>query len=99
MKRAGTIIRSPLDARNKDKDRSANGDLSAPEVCESPRFDRRSHLCVQVLALVLEQIAPLIYHEDEFLTDFLQINDARIILVFTVSLCQTPIELHDHRQW
>lgn len=27
---------------------------------------------------MLEQIAPLIYHEDEFLTDFLQINDAAL---------------------
>ncbi|KAJ3870293.1 exocyst complex component Sec3-domain-containing protein [Lentinula novae-zelandiae] len=62
MRRAGTIIRSPLDARNKDKDKNANGDLAASEV----------------LALVLEQIAPLIYHEDEFLTDFLQINDAAL---------------------
>ncbi|KAJ3771437.1 exocyst complex component Sec3-domain-containing protein [Lentinula raphanica] len=62
MRRAGTIIRSPLDARNKDKDRNSNGELLASEV----------------LALVLEQIAPLIYHEDEFLTDFLQINDAAL---------------------
>ncbi|KAJ3989555.1 exocyst complex component Sec3-domain-containing protein [Lentinula detonsa] len=62
MRRAGTIIRSPLDARNKDRDKNANGELPASEV----------------LASVLEQIAPLIYHEDEFLTDFLQINDAAL---------------------
>ncbi|KAJ4485946.1 exocyst complex component Sec3-domain-containing protein [Lentinula aciculospora] len=62
MRRAGTIIRSPLDARNKDKVKNANGELLASEV----------------LALVLEQIAPPIYHEDEFLTDFLQINDAAL---------------------
>ncbi|KAF5388572.1 hypothetical protein D9757_004587 [Collybiopsis confluens] len=62
MRRAGTIIRSPLEGRNKDKDKNASGDLAASEV----------------LALVLEQLAPLIYHEDEFLTDFLQINDAAL---------------------
>ncbi|KAE9408272.1 hypothetical protein BT96DRAFT_914199 [Gymnopus androsaceus JB14] len=62
MRRAGTIIRSPLDARNKDKDKNTSGDLAAPEVFE----------------LVLEQIAPLIYHEDEFLIDFLQTNHAAL---------------------
>lgn len=32
----------------------------------------------QVLDMVLSQIAPLINHEDAFLTDFLQINDAAL---------------------
>jgi hypothetical protein len=31
-----------------------------------------------VLLLILEQIAPLIYREDEFIADFLQINDAAL---------------------
>ncbi|KAI3622586.1 exocyst protein [Moniliophthora roreri] len=62
MRRAGTMIRSPLDARNKDKDRGPDGDMRASEV----------------FGLILEQIAPLIYQEDEFLTDFLQINDAAL---------------------
>ncbi|KAG7099041.1 hypothetical protein E1B28_000920 [Marasmius oreades] len=62
MRRAGTIIRSPLEARNKDKDKAPDGDMRASEV----------------LGLVLEQISPLIYKEDEFLTDFLQNNDAAL---------------------
>ncbi|KAJ7225687.1 exocyst complex component sec3 subunit [Mycena pura] len=60
MRRAGTLIRSPMDARNKDKDK--DGSLRASEV----------------FVLILEQIAPLIYREDEFITDFLQINDAAL---------------------
>ncbi|KAJ7357195.1 exocyst complex component sec3 subunit [Mycena albidolilacea] len=62
MRRAGTVIRSPLEARNKDKDKSSDGTLKASEV----------------LLLILEQIAPLIYREDEFIADFLQINDAAL---------------------
>ncbi|KAJ6627091.1 exocyst complex component sec3 subunit [Mycena sp. CBHHK59/15] len=52
IRRAGTLIRSPLDGRNKDRDK--------------------------VFSLILEQIAPLIYREDEFIADFLQINDAAL---------------------
>ncbi|KAK7059116.1 hypothetical protein VNI00_001741 [Paramarasmius palmivorus] len=62
MRRAGTIIRSPLESRNKDKNTGPDGDMRASEV----------------FSLILEQIAPLIYQEDEFLTDFLQINDAAL---------------------
>ncbi|KAJ7706358.1 exocyst complex component sec3 subunit [Mycena rosella] len=62
MRRAGTIIRSPLDARNKDKDKTSDGNLRASEV----------------FGLILEQIAPMIYREDEFIADFLQINDAAL---------------------
>lgn len=31
-----------------------------------------------MLILILDQIAPLIYREDEFIADFLQINDAAL---------------------
>ncbi|KAJ6519655.1 exocyst complex component sec3 subunit [Mycena sanguinolenta] len=62
MRRAGTVIRSPLDARNKDKEKNADGTKKASEV----------------FLLILEQIAPLIYREDEFIADFLQINDAAL---------------------
>lgn len=31
-----------------------------------------------MFGLVLEQLAPLVYREDEFITDFLQINDAAL---------------------
>lgn len=37
-----------------------------------------SALTLQALGLILEQIAPLIYREDDFITDFLQINDAAL---------------------
>ncbi|KAJ7932567.1 exocyst complex component sec3 subunit [Mycena leptocephala] len=62
MRRAGTLMRSPLDARNKDKDKTSDATLRASEV----------------FILILEQISPLIYREDEFLADFLQINDAAL---------------------
>ncbi|KAJ7102098.1 exocyst complex component sec3 subunit [Mycena belliarum] len=62
MRRAGTLIRSPLDARNRDKDKASDGTLRASEV----------------FVLILEQIAPSIYREDEFIADFLQINDAAL---------------------
>ncbi|KAK0478326.1 exocyst complex component Sec3-domain-containing protein [Armillaria novae-zelandiae] len=60
IKRAGTLIRSPLEGR-RDKDKS-DGTMRSSEV----------------LSLALEQIAPAIYHEEEFMTDFLQINDAAL---------------------
>ncbi|KAG6818073.1 hypothetical protein H0H87_009228 [Tephrocybe sp. NHM501043] len=62
MRRAGTIIRSPIEGRNRDKDKAPDGDLRASEV----------------FGLVLEQIAPAIYHENEFITDFLQINESSL---------------------
>ncbi|KAK7064364.1 Sec3-PIP2-bind domain-containing protein [Favolaschia claudopus] len=62
MRRAGTVIRSPLESRNRDKDKGSEGNLKASEV----------------LLLILEQISPLIYREDEFIADFLQINDAAL---------------------
>ncbi|KAJ7275209.1 exocyst complex component sec3 subunit [Mycena haematopus] len=62
MRRAGTVIRSPLEARNKDKEKNSDGTKKASEV----------------FSLILEQIAPLIYREDEFIADFLQINDAAL---------------------
>ncbi|GLB35990.1 putative exocyst complex component SEC3 N-terminal PIP2 binding PH [Lyophyllum shimeji] len=60
MRRAGTIIRSPIEGRNKDKDKTPEGDLRASEA----------------FGLVLEQIGPAIHRENEFIKDFLQINDA-----------------------
>ncbi|KAJ7630772.1 exocyst complex component sec3 subunit [Roridomyces roridus] len=69
MRRAGTIMRSPMDARNKDKDKSADGKRAS-----------------EVFGLVLEQIAPLIYREDEFIADFLQINDAALTFADYMSL-------------
>ncbi|KAJ7048537.1 exocyst complex component Sec3-domain-containing protein [Mycena amicta] len=60
MRRAGTLMRSPMEARNKDKDK--DGSVKAPEV----------------FMLLLEEIAPLLSREDEFIADFLQINDAAL---------------------
>ncbi|KAG6911564.1 hypothetical protein DXG01_011866 [Tephrocybe rancida] len=60
MRRAGTIIRSPIEGRNRDREKVPDGDLRASEV----------------FGLVLEQIAPAIYRENDFITDFLQINEA-----------------------
>ncbi|PPQ64521.1 hypothetical protein CVT26_002060 [Gymnopilus dilepis] len=61
MRRAGTLIRSPIERRARDKDRQqADGELRASEV----------------FGLFLEQIANLVYKENDFIADFLQINDA-----------------------
>jgi hypothetical protein len=61
IRRAGTTIRSPIEGRrDKGKDKAGDGDLRPSEA-----FD-----------LVLGHIAPQIYREDDFLADFLQINDA-----------------------
>ncbi|KAJ6574943.1 exocyst complex component sec3 subunit [Mycena capillaripes] len=62
MRRAGTLMRSPLEGRHKDKDKNSDGTLRASEV----------------FILILEQISPLIYREDQFIADFLQINDAAL---------------------
>ncbi|KAG2159680.1 exocyst complex component Sec3-domain-containing protein [Suillus bovinus] len=62
IRRAGTIVRSPIEGRkdrNKDRERQAD-EYRAPEA----------------LGLILEQIAPQIYREGDFIADFLQINDA-----------------------
>lgn len=58
VRRAGTIVRSPLEGR-RDRKEQADGDLRAS--------DAFAHL--------LDQIAPLIYKEEQFIADFLQIND------------------------
>ncbi|KAG1875576.1 exocyst complex component Sec3-domain-containing protein [Suillus subalutaceus] len=63
IRRAGTIVRSPIEGRkdrNKDRERQTNEEYRAPEA----------------LGLILEQIAPQIYREGDFIADFLQINDA-----------------------
>lgn len=63
IRRAGTIVRSPIEGRkdrNKDRERRTDEEYRAPEA----------------LGLILEQIAPQIYREGDFIADFLQINDA-----------------------
>ncbi|KAF4623518.1 hypothetical protein D9613_002135 [Agrocybe pediades] len=60
MRRAGTILRSPIESRQRDRDKQADGDLRASEV----------------FGLFLEQVAKLVYDEDEFIADFLQISDS-----------------------
>lgn len=60
MRRAGTLIRSPIEGKQRDKEKQADGDQRASEV----------------FGLFLQEIANLIYQEDSFISDFLQINDA-----------------------
>lgn len=59
LKRAGTLVRSPLENR-RDRDKPADGDMEA-----SAAFGR-----------ILEAISPQVYREQEFIADFLQINEA-----------------------
>ncbi|KAG5636373.1 hypothetical protein H0H81_008291 [Sphagnurus paluster] len=70
MRRAGTIIRSPIEGRNKEKDKTPDGDLRASEA----------------FGLVLEQLAPSIYRENEFITDFLQINETGLTFADYIGL-------------
>jgi hypothetical protein len=67
VRRAGTLIRSPMESRNKDKDKST----SSIRTSTSSDGDLRVS---EVFSLVLEQIIPLIYQENAFMVDFLQIN-------------------------
>ncbi|KAJ7596864.1 exocyst complex component Sec3-domain-containing protein [Mycena floridula] len=60
MRRAGTLIRSPLEARREKE--KVEGDMIAADV----------------FGLVLEQIATLVYREDDFITSFLQVNDTTL---------------------
>ncbi|KAF8640686.1 hypothetical protein AX17_000342 [Amanita inopinata Kibby_2008] len=62
IRRAGTLIRSPIEGRNKEKDRSASANLRGFEA----------------FGQLLEQITSLVYRENDFITDFLQINDAAL---------------------
>lgn len=59
MRRAGTILRSPLD-RSREKERSSDGDFRASVVFN----------------LLLDQVQSAVHREFDFITDFLQINDA-----------------------
>ncbi|KAI8990472.1 exocyst complex component Sec3-domain-containing protein [Trametes punicea] len=59
MRRAGTIVRSPLESRREKKD-AGDGELRAAEA----------------LSMVLEQLAATIYAEEEWISHFLQIDDA-----------------------
>lgn len=61
LRRAGTLVRSPLDAR-RDRDKPPEGDLEA----------------AAALGRILETAAPQVYHEQEFIGDFLQINEAGV---------------------
>ncbi|KAF4605051.1 hypothetical protein EYR40_003834 [Pleurotus pulmonarius] len=62
MRRAGTLIRSPLESRHRDKEKTADGDLRVSEA----------------FSFLLEEVTPMIYRESDFITDFLQINDAAL---------------------
>lgn len=61
LRRAGTIVRSPLDGR-KDREKHTEGEMPASEA----------------FGHILEQVAPQVYREQDFIADFLQINDAAL---------------------
>ncbi|PPQ62995.1 hypothetical protein CVT24_006101 [Panaeolus cyanescens] len=62
MRRAGTLIRSPIENRQRERDKE-----------KAPDGEQRAS---EVFRMFLDQILQLIYSEDEFIADFLQINDA-----------------------
>ncbi|OCH94698.1 hypothetical protein OBBRIDRAFT_769029 [Obba rivulosa] len=61
VRRAGTIVRSPLESRRSRKEQG-DGDMRPSDA----------------FGLVLDQIASAIYREEDFIADFLQINDAAL---------------------
>jgi exocyst complex component 1 len=75
LRRAGTLIKSPIEGRQRDREKHKNGDLRASEV-NLILATSSSLTDSQVFGMFLEQMASLIYHEHDFLTDFLQFNDA-----------------------
>lgn len=63
LKRAGTkVIRSPLDKKDKDSKQGGDGDMRVSDAFQT----------------IIEQIAPQIRHEQDFLSDFLHINEAGV---------------------
>ncbi|KAH7885936.1 exocyst complex component Sec3-domain-containing protein [Phlebopus sp. FC_14] len=61
IRRAGTIVRSPIEGRARERDKERQGD--------------EEYRAWEALGYILEQIAPRIYREGDFIADFLQIND------------------------
>lgn len=62
IRRAGTIIRSPIESQKRDRDKRRDDDYRVSEA----------------FGYILEEIAPLISQEGGFIADFLQINDAGV---------------------
>ncbi|KAI6162084.1 exocyst complex component Sec3-domain-containing protein [Pisolithus thermaeus] len=60
IRRAGTIIRSPIELQKRDRDKRRDDDYQVSEA----------------FGYILEEIAPLISQEGYFIADFLHINDA-----------------------
>ncbi|KAI9461762.1 exocyst complex component Sec3-domain-containing protein [Boletus coccyginus] len=62
IRRAGTIVRGPMETRNRERERGGQAG--------------EEYGAADALGRILEQIAPQIYREGDFIADFLQINDA-----------------------
>lgn len=77
VRRAGTIVRSPLESR-KERKEQADGDMKASDVRTVVMNTSSTQQIQQVFAHVLDCIAPMVYSEEEFIADFLQINDAAL---------------------
>ncbi|KAF8140415.1 exocyst complex component Sec3-domain-containing protein [Boletus edulis] len=60
IRRAGTIVRGPVETRTRERGGQAGEEYGAADA----------------LGYILDQIAPQIYREGDFIADFLQINDA-----------------------
>ncbi|KAG8219670.1 exocyst complex component Sec3-domain-containing protein [Butyriboletus roseoflavus] len=62
IRRAGTIVRGPMETRNRERERGGQAG--------------EEYGATDALGYILEQIAPQVYREGDFIADFLQINDA-----------------------
>ncbi|KAN0100480.1 Exocyst complex component Sec3 domain containing protein [Tylopilus felleus] len=62
IRRAGTIVRGPMEARTRERERGGQAG--------------EEYGAADALGYILEQAAPQIYREGDFVADFLQINDA-----------------------
>ncbi|KAG1715987.1 hypothetical protein ID866_1152 [Astraeus odoratus] len=59
IRRAGTIVRTPMETQKRDRDKKRDDEYQPSEA----------------LGYILEEIASRINHESDFIADFLQIND------------------------
>jgi hypothetical protein len=61
--------------KEKDKDKGKQGELRGYEVQSSVGSEIPHLLSSQAFGKILDQISPLTYREEEFLSNFLQINE------------------------
>lgn len=82
MRRAGTLVRSPLEGGKKDKDGKVSG--SEVRAFSRARFEsiRLAHSFRQAFGRALSELVPHILREQGFVSDFLHINSVDQSITF-----------------